>query len=45
MEYRAEKILDQLKSILTWYPQHQDTALYREIRVLIRYYELNLLEE
>ena len=45
MEYRAQKILDKLEGLLKWCPQDKDTALYQEIRVLIRYYEINLLEQ
>ena len=45
MEYRAKKILDKLESLLEWHIHEKDTPLYQEIRVLLRYYEINLLEE
>ena len=45
MEYRAQHILNKLKGMLKWSQQDKDTALYKEIQVLIRYYEIILLEE
>jgi hypothetical protein len=45
MEYRAQKILNKLERLLEWCPQDKDTAFYREIQVLVRYYEIKLLEE
>ena len=45
MEYRAQHILNKLKGMLKWSQQDKDTALYQEIEVLIRYYEIILLEE
>ena len=45
MEVRAQKILDKLKGLLEWHSHEKDTPLYQEIRVLLRYYEITLLEE
>jgi len=45
MEYRAQKILNKLEGLLEWCQEDDDTVLYQEIRVLLRYYEITLLEE
>jgi len=45
MEKRAQKILNKLERLLEWYREDNDTALYQEIRVLLRYYEITRLEE
>jgi len=45
MEKRAQQILDKLERLLEWCPQDKDTSFYREIQVLVRYYEIKLMEE
>ena len=45
MEYIAPTILKRLEGLLKWCPQDKDTALYQEIRVLIRYYKIKSMEE
>ena len=45
MEYAADKIINKLKGILKWSERDKDTAIYRELQVLLKYYEIVLLEE
>ena len=45
MEDRADKILKKLNGLLKWCERDKDTAIYREIQVLTRYYEIVLMEE
>ena len=45
MEKRAQKILNKLESLLEWHIHEKDTPLYQEIRVLLRYHELELMDQ
>jgi len=42
MKYTTEYILKMLKGILEWQNQEKDSALYKEIQVLIRMIEIDL---